>query len=93
MSKITHEIRANVEAYEATPEGWALELRLDFARFLCNVCNERYEHFGDFADVIGLGYRKASNLLHANTNVSLDEIGRICHALGVEVTLIRKQGD
>ena len=87
MSNITHEIRANAEAYKDTPVGWSLQLRLEFAQVLCDVCNE-YEQFGDFADKIGLGHRKAENLLKGNHNVTLDEIGRICHVLGVKVTLV-----
>jgi len=89
MSKLADEIRADAEAYGATPEGWGLNLRLQLSTILCVAGREKYEHhsFSEFADIMGMSEAKASNLLHAGRNISLDEIGRICHALDIKVVL------
>ncbi len=87
MSEIADRIRKRVDEYSKTADGYALTLKLDLGLMLMQAEEAQGLSVSQVKQRTGLAEHRISNLHHADTNVSLDEIGRICHSLGIKPRL------
>lgn len=81
---------SDLESFEDSAEGWAYELRLDFADLLISGLRERRWSQTELAEKIDRKQPFVNRLIHADANCTLDTIGRLLHALGLKARLVRE---
>ena len=83
MSQDIQEILRALREYEDTPESWGLELRLNLAEMIISALRRRGWRQGDLARKASMKESFISRVLHSNANCTLDTVGKLIHALGV----------
>jgi hypothetical protein len=84
---IIKELLDDLESYNATPEGRAFGLRMDLAGIIGMGLNRLSWEVKDLASESGISVGRLADMLMADSNPRLNDVARICEALGVEATL------
>lgn len=84
MTQDVQEILRALKQYEDTPESWGLELRLNVAEIIISALRRKGWRQGDLAREASMKESFISRVLHSDANCTLDTVGRLFHALGVD---------
>lgn len=79
-----HEVIAE---FGTSAECVAQELKLDIAIAVIRHLRDTEEDDLSFANALCIPMERLGAIMHSNANLSLDEVGRIYHAMGLKVEL------
>lgn len=82
--------RRRNDDYAETPEGKALEARMEFARNLIGLLKTRKTNQAEFSRSIGMKPVQFNRIVNAEENVTLPTIKRIADGFGVPIARLFK---
>lgn len=86
-------IRKRVSDFWSTAEGKALRIRLDLAKHVMQVLDEKGWTQRRLAKEVGCKDSFLSNVIHGDQNWTTETYGRIAHALGIDFELCKATPD
>lgn len=87
MNQPVREILEHLAEFERTPQAFGQELRLSVAQLVLGHLRQRGWTQSYLAAKAGLSARHVREILHSNTNCTLDTVGKLLHALGIHARL------
>lgn len=90
LEKMIAAARQRNDEYAETPEGKALEARMEFARNLISLLKTRKADQAEFSRSIGIPPSQFSRIVNAEENVTLPVIKRIADGFGVPIARLFK---
>lgn len=74
--------------FEQTSEGVAYDLRLDFADIVLKKIIEKGWTHEELAKRTGYSVDWMHRMAHSDCNLTIKQIGEICHAIGIKITFV-----
>jgi len=85
---MTDKLIQELEKFEQTPEGWALDLRLSFADIIIKHMRRLGWDIHMVAHKVPMDKHAIEDMVHGDFNSKLSDIARVLHALGVKADIV-----